>query len=197
MLEHITVNEKIKETIICLHGFGSNPDDMASLSKRIGKYRYIIPRAPLNNVVGYSWFSLVRENAEARERAASCISEFVLEMQKKYKFKKCFLLGFSQGAALAFNVGVENPELFKGIIGIVGWLFSPEKLKISGAAQVPILAINGSRDLVLPATWCKGKCIEKTLLQKQLSCELKMFPMGHEVSDECALYIRKWIEKHA
>jgi phospholipase/carboxylesterase len=194
MLEYIVVNEKEAETVICLHGFGATPENMSGIAHGLENYRCIFPRAPFKFLGGYGWYNVLKGDKENREKAISSIVEFIEEMQKKFSFKKCFLLGFSQGAELTYQIATDYPEKFKGAVGIVGWLASTSIQ--AGKKSVPILIINGSLDVVLPPNWCKGECIKKSLEQKNIDCELQIFRMGHEISRECAAYIKEWLAKH-
>lgn len=196
MLNYIIVNENEKESVVCMHGFGSTPENMGAACQSFGKNRYILPRGPYDYMDGYGWYNVVKSDSQHREETIKKMVGFVKEMKKKYSFDKCFLLGFSQGAELAFKIALQNPELFKGAVGIVGWLATDVCIS-EKSKKLPVLAINGSRDFVLPLNWCKGKCIENTFKQKGVSCDLQIFDMGHEVSRECASYIKEWLAKHA
>jgi len=197
MFDALTINEHAQETIVCLHGFGSTPQNMAAAVTQLGEYRYVLPRGPHKYVGGYGWYNILKSDEQHREASIASLVDFITDLKRQQGFDRCFLLGFSQGAELAYKIAVERPELVRAAVGIVGWLAHPEALRVSPASKsVSILAINGSRDLVLPPTFCKGSCIEKTLHAVDVQCELKIFPMGHEMSDECAAYIKQWLGRH-
>ncbi len=195
MLNYITVNEGAKETIICLHGFGSSPENMSTIAQQLGDYRYILPAAPHSYLGGYGWYNVLKKDEAHRNKSIKMLLDFIASTKEKYGFEKCFLLGFSQGAELALKISIENPQLIKGAVSIVGWLMEPEKLAPCREA-VPILAINGSRDYVLPPTFCKGKCIEENLTKMGIPCDLRVFKMGHEMNSEAVACIKEWLGSH-
>ncbi|MBN2362711.1 hypothetical protein JXL83_01105 [candidate division WOR-3 bacterium] len=118
--------------IIGLHGYGSNPERFLRLIDRFqnNDFIFLCLRAPYlaypGNEPGYGWFLWNDSDPSYWEKTAKTSVAYVCSAAEKmnsyYNIDKTFLLGFSQGCALAYMTGLKNPVLFDGIICFGGWL---------------------------------------------------------------------------
>ena len=120
-------------TIVMLHGFGSDDNDLFSFSNELpNEYMIISLKAPLKlQPFGNAWYSIYfdQDNGkfsdndqaiESRELVVKCIDEIII----KYHADKnnITLIGFSQGTILSFAVALSYPEMIKNVIGLSGYI---------------------------------------------------------------------------
>lgn len=94
-----------------------------------------------------------------------------------------YLAGISMGGNMAYLVGLENPQLFKGILCFSGYLNPFQKWSISRSKTViaktglPIYAVHGLRDEVVP---CKeGQNAIEFFTKKGFATKWQTFDGGH------------------
>ena len=115
-----------------LHGYGSNYNDLISLSDFFGdNYLYISIQAnhPLD-LNSYCWWSLhfdsnntVKSNFEQAKYSVENLNKFIQnEIIQKYDInsENIVLLGFSQGAMLAYALSLNFYDMYKKVIGLSG-----------------------------------------------------------------------------
>ncbi len=120
-LEQTQGDARNQPLVIFLHGFGIK-DALPST------WTYLSVRAPLPvEPQGYRWFTKTDEpeyNGETDElfSSARLIKDFVLKATAKYHTQsdRVFLVGFSQGAIMSYEVALREPEWVRGIAALSG-----------------------------------------------------------------------------
>jgi predicted esterase len=147
--------------ILGLHGYGDTNENFIKLHKRMGDPDLIFA-APQGQYpfldgkdIGYSWL-FGNESDEAlfgntRIAAVEHVASAIAALKAKYKVDKVYLLGFSQGCAMAYYSGFAHPELVSGIICFGGWLdtevITPE---VRAAAKgLRVFIAHGTKDPVV------------------------------------------------
>lgn len=166
MLEFIEKEAKVnvnKYLIIFLHGWGSDKNDLMSLTnyfdETLKNVHYISVNAPFNcdSGNGYQWFSLndispysimigVRDNYKILET-------FIKEQSTRLNidYDHIFLLGFSQGAMMSLYTGIRLDKKIAGIIALSGLLpETAETMKANLQTKQKILMLHGSKDRIVP-----------------------------------------------
>lgn len=151
--------------ILGLHGYGDNPDNFIKLHKRMGGADLIFASLQAQypfldgKDIGYSWYSdfgvkgddAVNTFNASRTAAVGHVASAIAALKAKYKVDKVYLLGFSQGCAMAYYAGFAHPELVSGIICFGGWLDSefitPEMR--AGAKGLRVFIAHGEKDPVI------------------------------------------------
>jgi phospholipase/carboxylesterase len=118
--------------IVGLHGRYADAEYAMSLLKQLGMENAILaaPQGPYHEGEKDKFSWAVSDNevkgiwTESKNTSQKYIAKIVGEISKTYSVdtKQVFLLGHSQGAAMSYGVGIKNPESFKGIIVLSGWL---------------------------------------------------------------------------
>jgi len=162
---------KATSMVIFLHGYGSNGDDLIGIGEEwaeaLPNTVFLSPNAPEvceQWAAGYQWFgiraidraSLERDKPAAR--VAPILNNYIKNSIQEFGIedKKLFVVGFSQGAMMAMYAMPRRPQPCGGVIGYSGMLLEPEGLKAAGISKMPILAIHGRDDQVVPAH-CLGE----------------------------------------
>lgn len=182
--------------VIFLHGYGANGDDLLSMgeiwSKDLPDTVFLGPNAP--DVCeawaqGYQWFSiraLERGNMAERERqisiAAPILSQFIDEQLKKWNIpeSKLVVVGFSQGAMMAMYAMPRRKDPCAGIVAYSGMLIDGNGLKSTDVVKMPVLAIHGEADEVVPPE--SLEYVEKGFSEAGFDCESILRPgIGHQI----------------
>jgi phospholipase/carboxylesterase len=118
--------------VVGLHGYGSNPEQFNSLYERAGRPRVIFAslRAPyplnIGGEPGYSWSTWTDTDTAvgpaSSQMSAEAVSRLVMELKMRYRAGDVYVLGFSQGAGLAYRVGLRFGFAVRGIICFGGSL---------------------------------------------------------------------------
>jgi len=197
--------------LIGLHGYGSTAEKFTSIASYLESNNYIvvIPEAPyLKNEQGYrkfqySWDFGVREK-ELWKISDPSVMDYIIRVVdycgKQYKIEKRYLLGFSQGAAYAYAVGIKNPDKIDAVIACGGripdvekypWFISKEDLIKGNKLKVCIM--HGKQDNAI--SYKKSIQAKKTLSKLNYNVNLVLFEGGHAINKNALNESLKWIEK--
>lgn len=154
-----------KNLVVFLHGYGSNGDDLISIGQEWAPYlpdtAFVSPNAPEACEIwsqGYQWFSIraidpdAFEREKQAEKAMPALNAFLDAQLAKWGVAESHLLvaGFSQGAMMAMYTMPRRQKPCAGVIGYSGMLIEAEALKRPEMVKIPVLAIHGDRDEVVP-----------------------------------------------
>ncbi len=191
--------------LIGLHGYGDNPDNFIGLLERrdidSSGFIYAAPQGPYpylpGKQIGYSWIEGAEDDEEswlaAREMSEQYILEVTGELQEHYRISDVYLMGFSQGCVMTYNVGLSYPWMFDGLICFAGWLendhFTDDWLYKTN--YVPVFIAQGLSDtLVEPEESYNAR---DTLVEHGFAVELFEFDGGHAVPEEALRAALEWI----
>lgn len=163
----LTPYEGYETVFIFMHGLGGSAEDFLSIfsnenppiPKRIKVILLNSPKAKVTIYKGKimnSWYDLFDKEKTDKSHSSedvvksSIIIEKVIHSVAEEKeisgdYSKIFLGGFSQGCAMALNVGLQLKENLGGVIGFSGALFSSVKLE-EEKKKLPILLCHGKLD---------------------------------------------------
>ncbi|MGE8311218.1 MAG: alpha/beta hydrolase, partial [Pseudomonas protegens] len=128
-LEQAPAEPRNQPLVIFLHGYGSNEADLFGLRQRLpASYTYVSVRAPQTLEEGsYQWFHRKGQGpydgvTSELASGAELIGQFVRAALAKYQTQpdKVVLVGFSQGAVMAYEVGLRHPQSVRGIAALSG-----------------------------------------------------------------------------
>jgi phospholipase/carboxylesterase len=146
---------------ILIHGLGDRPRPkwLRSASNIETPVRLIMPQAPTPYYDGFAWFpyqvrgndpvALARGIAGAAEQLARAITELA---GRRPTVGRPFVMGFSQGGMLSFQLALHHPEVIELSVPMSGML--PESLwpqtKTAGTRFPRIVALHGDADEIVP-----------------------------------------------
>lgn len=154
-----------KQLVIFLHGYGANGADLLSIGEEWGRglpdAAFVAPNAPESCEswpAGFQWFPIraVDPAAFAREQRAEAVapvlSAFIDQQLERWAVdeSRLAIVGFSQGAMMAMYTMPRRKKPCAGVIGFSGMILDAEGLKAPGVVKMPILAIHGDADTVVP-----------------------------------------------
>ncbi len=169
----ISKHDKPSKLMVMLHGYGDNAANFMHLAQPIDidnwKMHYISLNAPSvipGNMMGYQWFDLYpggvyisdagpkeyevvnQEIEEAILKLKSTI-DFYLE-QLQLEINDCFVMGFSQGGIITFELARSLNKTLAGIAILSGRIINKEELSNKYLQKTPIFISHGTHDDVLP-----------------------------------------------
>jgi phospholipase/carboxylesterase len=186
--------------IILLHGYGSNEEDLFGLHSQFPKNCLVVSaRAPLPAGPGYEWFDIGSANQPQIIHSRELILKFIAELKKKYSInpKEIYVMGFSQGAMMSYEVGLTHPDLVKGIGVLSGRLFPALKEEIQGNTELQKLRIfisHGTTDDRIK--YEDGRAAADYLTSIGLKPEFHTYKgMGHAINEEVMKDLIRWLGK--
>ncbi len=189
---------------MALHGWGANAQDLAGLAPYLNlpDYQMLFPDAPFPHPqvpegrmwygfpVGYDFrsppnFGGQPDAAESRQRLTTWLQE--LESLVGIPLSQTILAGFSQGGAMALDVGLQLP--LAGLIILSGYLHAPVNI---ASSPCPVLVVHGQQDPVVPLALAQQTKAE--LSRKGVSVRYHELTMGHEIQPAALDLIRGFCE---
>ncbi|WP_373541968.1 alpha/beta hydrolase [Chamaesiphon sp.] len=187
-------------TIVVLHGWGANHDDLGELVPyfKLPEYQFLFPNAPFDHEysdTGKMWYSFtgaaqlsdrsVTQLATSREILTTWIES--LPDSTGIPLDRTWIAGFSQGGAMTLEIGLDLPVA--GLIVLSGYLHQ-NRAKPPQAAPL-VLLVHGRQDDVVPiAAAHKSRQI---LTQWGVDVRYQEFDMGHSIVPEVLDTVRSFV----
>ena len=205
-LEQTQSDARNQPLVIFLHGFGSNEEDLFGIKDALpSTWTYLSARAPMPvDPQGYRWFTKTPGDGDYNgetadlQRSAALIEDFVRKATAKYHTHsdRVFLVGFSQGAIMSYEVGLRKPALVRGIAALSGSVLPVLKAELKPSESLGKLAIfigHGTLDQALP--YASATQANEVLVGLGLTPEFHGYPgMPHTVSDTEVQDLKAWLE---
>ncbi len=187
---------KAKRLMVLLHGYGSDGNDLIGLARywqsALPEMLFVAPNAPEKcpmNPAGYQWFDLDLNREISRlsgsKNARPVLEEFLdqLWQQTGFDASNTFLVGFSQGAMMALDVGLRLKKQPLGIISFSGGLIGEDDWESDIKIKPPVCLVHGEGDDVVPVSLSINS---KTRLEKiEIKTAMQIEPgLGHTISVE-------------
>ncbi len=182
-------------TLVLMHGYGSNEDDMTSFAKALPEELLVVcPRAPLTLSTGrYSWYPLEKNGKERIYDITEVLSsskklgDYILQLIHKNKVHpdKIMLGGFSQGGIMTLTVALTQPDLITAALCLSGQLLPELSNRIAkdrSLQQVKYFISHGTEDTVLPISNMKETAA--MLESKGIQVESHWYPVAHTMSQQ-------------
>ena len=201
-------------TIIWLHGLGADGNDFVPIVNELQlptkiQAKFIFPHAPeqsisINN--GYimrAWYDIFSQSIDANhdevgikasQKAINVLIEN--EIQKGVVSENIILAGFSQGGAMALQVGLRQSNPLGGIMALSCYLPLANTLTTESSSintTVPIFMAHGVDDAVIPLS--QAIASKNLLLREGYLVEWHEYAMAHTVSRKEIKDIRDWLLK--
>ena len=198
--------DKSYSLVVGLHGNGANGASFAKLWDGWVNPRFIfaIPQGlyaypqPFDKKPRYTWFLPTRDK-ELWNRADPLTEEFVIrvikELSKRIKINRVILMGFSQGAALAYLVGIRNSHLVDGI-ACLGGRFPYQAItedELKSSLKLKLFIGVGKSDQYVSLEQFKK---QRDFLKKQgFEVTSFLYKGTHQITQELLLKVQKWVTR--
>ncbi|AZF37131.1 Phospholipase/carboxylesterase family protein [Pseudomonas sp. R4-39-08] len=206
-LEQTQGDARNQPLVIFLHGFGSNEQDLFGIKDALpSTWTYLSVRAPMPvEPRGYRWFTKTPGDGDYDgvtadlQSSARLLEDFIGKATAKYHTEpdRVFLVGFSQGAIMSYEVGLRRPELVRGIAALSGSVLPVLKAELKPNEALDKLAIfigHGTLDQALP--YASGTRANEVLEGIGLKPQFHGYPgMNHTISEAEIQDLKAWLEK--
>ena len=201
-IQRPTGDQKPYPVIFMLHGYGSNADDLFSFAPYLPQDHVVISlEAPLPlPQMGFAWYSIHFDAPQDQwtdipqaKEALNIILENIAKLSIEHNLdpNHITLLGFSQGAILSWALAHNNPNHFRRIVALSGYI--NKDLITSNTVTFSAFASHGKADPIIPFEWAK-KTIEP-LAKQSHRIQFHAFEAGHTVTQENFLALLEWLKQ--
>lgn len=193
--------------IVLMHGMGSNERDLFSFVGELpSRYAVVSARGPYRlGDDSYEWFDGTEVNGKldgnpqmlAASRAR--IEQFVAQLVKRYGFdsQQVYLVGFSQGAIMSYQVALTDPGAIRGIGVMSGALFdslSPSLRPSFALSHLHVFISHGDADHTIPVTYAAAA--NQRLRQLGINPEYHIYSgMQHEINEASLHDLVSWLQQ--
>lgn len=200
--------------VIWLHGLGANGHDFESVVPELGlpegaAVRFIFPHAPelpvtINGGIRMpAWYDIKAMDinrvvdTEQLMASADAVGRLIdREIERGVPANKIIIAGFSQGGAVAYELGLTYPKRLAGILAMSTYFATAETVKpVAANNDIPINIYHGTFDPMVPEIL--GTQAVKTLESMGYSPAYQTYPMEHSVCleeiQDVGLFIRKYL----
>lgn len=209
----IETGENPTAAVIWLHGLGASGHDFEPVVPELGlpedaAVRFIFPHAPnlpvtINGGMSMpAWYDIkamdidrVVDTEQLRASADAVARLVEREKEKGVPADRIIIAGFSQGGAVAYELGLSYPERLGGILALSTYFATAKTVQYSEAnADMPISVYHGTFDPMVPESL--GVRSVETLKEKGYDPSYQTFPMEHSVCLEEIQDIGRFIRRH-
>ncbi|MCX2899255.1 alpha/beta hydrolase [Pseudomonas mandelii] len=205
-LEQTHADSRNLPLVIFLHGYGSNEEDLFGIKDELPEqYNYLSVRAPMVMQEGrYQWFRQKGQGAYDGEtddlkNSRQVLLDFINQAASKYHTapNKVFLVGFSQGAIMSYEVALRQPQALGGIAALSGRILPVLRSELKPDEKRQQLAIfigHGTADKRLP--YVDGTQADSFLQSLSLKPQFHAYPgLGHSISAAEMQDLSAWLQR--
>ncbi|EFQ63857.1 MULTISPECIES: alpha/beta hydrolase [Pseudomonas] len=207
-LEQTQSDARNEPLVIFLHGFGSNEEDLFGIKDALpSTWTYLSVRAPTPvQPDGFRWFTKTPGDGDYDgvtadlQSSAKLIKDFIGKASAKYHTQpdRVFLVGFSQGAIMSYEVALRDPQQVRGIAALSGSVLPVLKAELKPDERLGKLAIfigHGTLDQALP--YASATRANEVLVGLGLQPEFHAYPgMKHTISEAEVQDLKAWLESN-
>jgi phospholipase/carboxylesterase len=167
-----------RQRLVLLHGWGADADDLLDLGELlVGPETSVVAlRAPEPHPYGSGrqWYGLEPIDWSALPAAREALRQRLQALAESVALEHTVLLGFSQGGAMALDVGSRLP--LAGIVSCSGY---PHEGWQPSATAGPVLLSHGHDDPVVP--FAASEEVQRRLEAAGAAVQMHPFSGGHSI----------------
>ena len=204
-------DEKGGQLVVLLHGWRAQGNDLVSLARELARRdtRFLVPAAPLLEPNGgRAWWRLDRGDRPAHvskdelpadyrpnpqlAAARSAVQALLRDAQQRYAPSSIAVVGFSQGAMLALDLGLSgDPPIDR--VGVLSGVLVADSLPALHAklGKPAVFVSHGRNDQMLP--FAEGASIESVLKPYGIPVSFFPFAGGHQIPASVVEQLRSFL----
>ncbi|MCC7121306.1 MAG: phospholipase [Gammaproteobacteria bacterium] len=181
--------------LLLLHGVGGNERGLERFAADLDpRFLILSLRAPFTNTPdAYRWFDVefspqrIDIDVDEAEHSRLAVIQFINDAVMGFGAdpRRVYLLGFSQGATLAYGIGLTAPSKLRGIVGIAGRVL-PEIAPIAAPAptlrHLTLLIQQGVNDPVVPLA--RAHATRNLFADLGVMFGYREYDAGHEITPD-------------
>ena len=211
-------NSHPKKLIFMLHGYGDNAENFIYLASALHRpewqVNYIALNAPSkipNYPSGRQWFDLYPNGIYISDagpdeikiiryevlNVINKIKNTIIDFKNKYSlnFSDCFVMGFSQGGIMTFELGNYLDKQLAGLAILSGRIIENQNVSNVSFVQTPFFISHGDKDEVLSIKNFYKSC--EFLKKNKFNFEEHLLKGdSHTISPEAIDLFQKFIKKN-
>lgn len=179
--------------MIMLHGLGDSIEGYRWLPQMMNLpwMNYLLVNAPDPYYTGFSWYDFIGNMVPGVSRSAEMLFRLLDEQREAgFPTEQTIFGGFSQGCLMSIEVGLRYPKKFAGVVGISGYVCSPEKLvkeMTPVAREQRFLITHGTQDPMIPIAKVREQM--EILKKAGVNLEWREFAKAHTIAGEDELQV--------
>ena len=198
MLEHVSyIDSPESPTLMLLHGYGSNKDDLFSLQPYFPGMNILCFQAPKTlDQGGFAWYDIdwtngtkIIDPAAVKDISRSVMSDLDTWKNENHITGKTIVGGFSQGGILSMSIYSLNYEADAFVV-MSGYML-PEWGEFNWLKDTPILQTHGMADPVIPFEWAEAGALK---LGMNPNYSFNSYQMGHHLNAQCITDVQLFLE---
>lgn len=180
--------------VVILHGTGATGASMLYLCDRLQlpPCQFVLPDGPFKANGAYAWYDRFTHDRKGIEYSRDCLFEVMDRFCNSPKNlatpgipnkpRPVIIIGFSQGAVMALETGLNYKGNVKAIVSLSGYIGEPDKTLAHPHADLktPIFLMQGIEDPVVQEEM--GLSTADALRKAGYHPFLKKIPMGHKIT---------------
>lgn len=197
----LTSGERPRWSVIWLHGLGADGHDFSPIVPELVRkdwpaLRFVFPHAPVRAVTinggarMRAWYDILNLSLDQRADEVG-VRESMIEVEalinrerdRGVPASRVFLVGFSQGAAIALATGLRRSQALAGVIALSGYLplaNQSETEATPAGKSTPMFLGHGRADPMVPMSL--GQRSQTVLNGLGVDVTWRDYPMQHSVS---------------
>jgi len=188
MLKFDNIESKTQNShaLILFHGYGGNTDSLKPLLNMISFKKdvsfYFLQAPYLMKSKSYSWSYEISPGVWERDEPKVLLDDFFNKfIFSQYEHENVFLLGFSQGALICFEYGLNINKSVGGIFPISGFTRNSPQIHPS-QIDTPLIIGHGDNDQVIDISSSENAYKYYTEVKKMNNVDLIKYKGGHKIS---------------
>jgi len=207
--------------LVLFHGRGGDEQQLLRIMPQLSNRNYVAvalrgpetTRARRDGSVGYSWAQAAKgaktgegvatlgrprvpHLGEAScEFLASYVSQAITEVRSRFNIHtgRVFLVGYGEGAAAAYRLGLGMPSRFAGVVAVNGWLPRSHGplIWLPQARRIRVLVAHGRGNQLVPVA--AAEQAHRLLLTAGIDAKLELFDAGHRIHSPLLRIINEWL----
>ena len=190
--------------LLLLHGQESSEKDLFGIAVSLDeRFLVVCPRGPFNRFSGRNnWYQaeLVSgswiTNSTQAEYSRQALVKFIDETVRAYQTNpsQTYLMGFSQGAVMVFDLMLSESDKFAGVVAMSGQLLPEMRIapaKPDALQGFQVMATHGVFDEIYPVG-C-GRIVRDTLTSWGVNILYREYSSGHFITQESLVDVRTWL----
>ncbi|MBC8121332.1 MAG: alpha/beta hydrolase [Gemmatimonadaceae bacterium] len=187
--------------VIALHGRGANRHDLVPLAQALAleRVRYLFAEAPLSvpgSQDGRQWYEFGADHGSGVRHSRVLLNQLIDLQSQKFNTpaERIALLGFSQGAVMVLDVGLQRTPHPAALVAMSGYLFEGENIAQRSSAGFPeVLLVHGTEDTVIPVE--ASRLAQGVLVELGAKVQLYEVTMGHQINMSALVAVRAFLQR--